>query len=205
FQIESHPLVEANQATDALRDNVLGAGADALQLGANIEVAGATATASLGAATASTQQLGAAAVQASADVSAGLSSAASESGQLGAAVDELKGPFARFREAGAEALDTLKAKYAEHKEKLEEIGTTLEKNRALIGGVFAATGGFIGLSVKRAADFEQAMSGVGALVRANDEEMTILSRTARSLGATTVFSACEAAEGMTYLVMRGVE
>src|SRR5690606_3788261 len=92
FQIESRPLVEANRATNALRDNVLGAGADALQLGANIESAGATATASLGAATASTQQLGAAAVQASADVSAGLASAASESDQLGAAVDEIKGP-----------------------------------------------------------------------------------------------------------------
>lgn len=203
FQIESHPLVEANQATDALRDNVLGAGADALQLGANIEVAGATATASLGAATASTQQLGAAAVQASADVSAGLSSAASESGQLGAAVDELKGPFARLREAGSEALDALKAKYAEHREEIENIGKTLKENRAVIAGIFGATAGTIGFSVRTAADFEQAMSRVGALVRATDEELAILSRTARDLGASTVFSASQAAEGMSYLAMAG--
>src|SRR5690606_25132487 len=100
FQIDIHPLVEANQATDACGDNVLGAAADALHLGANMEVAGAAAPASIGAATASTRQLGAAAVRASADVSAGLASTASESRQLGAAVDELRGPFARLREAG---------------------------------------------------------------------------------------------------------
>jgi len=203
FQIESHPLVEANRATDALRDNVLGAGADALQLGANIESAGATATASLGAATASTQQLGAAAVQASADVSAGLASAASESGQLGAAVDEIKGPFARLREAGSEALDALKAKYAEHREEIENIGKTLKENRAVIAGIFGATAGTIGFSVRTAAEFEQAMARVGALARATDEDMALLSRTARELGASTPFSASQAAEGMSYLAMAG--
>src|SRR5690606_10205904 len=199
FQIDSHPLVQANEATDSLKTSILGAGDDALQLGANIEVAGATATASLGAATASTQQLGAAAVQASADVSAGLASAARESGQLGAAVDELKGPFARLREAGSEALDALKAKYAEHKEELEQIGKTLEKNRAVIAGICGATAGTIGLSVRTAADFEQAMSRVAALLRATEEEQALLSRTARDLGASTVFSASKAAEAMSYL------
>src|SRR5690606_28354942 len=102
FQIESHPLVEANQATDALRDNVLGAGADALQLGANIESAGAMASASLGAATASTAQLGTAIAQVGADAVAGLGAAATESTQLGAAVDAVQGPFARLRQAGSE-------------------------------------------------------------------------------------------------------
>ncbi len=205
FQIDSHPLVQANEATDSLKTNILSAGDDALQLGANIEAAGATAAASIGAAALSTSELGATALQAGADAAAGLGAAALGSEQFGASVDAVQGPFSRLRQVGSEALDTLKAKYDEHKEKLEEIGTTLEKNRVLIGGVFAATGGFLGLSVKRAADFEQAMSGVGALVRATDEEMKILSRTARDLGATTVFSASEAAEGMTYLAMRGFE
>src|SRR5690606_2922780 len=39
--------------------------------------------------------------------------------------------------------------------------------------------------------------------RATDEEMAILSRTARELGASTVFSASQAAEGMSYLAMAG--
>src|SRR5690606_18168445 len=51
--------------------------------------------------------------------------------------------------------------------------------------------------------FEQAMSRVGALVRATDEELAILSRTARDLGASTVFSASQAAEAMSYLAMAG--
>src|SRR5690606_33363463 len=70
-------------------------------------------------------------------------------------------------------------------------------------GIFGATAGTIGFSVRTAADFEQAMSRVGALVRATDEELAILSRTARDLGASTVFSASQAAEGMSYLAMAG--
>ena len=203
FQIDSHPLVQANEATDSLKTSILGAGDDALQLGANIEAAGATVTASMGAAAFSASQLGASAAQAGADASSGLAAAAAESGQLGTAVDGLQGPFARLRQAGSEALDTIKAKYVEHQEEIEKIGKTLEKNRAVIAGVFAATGGFIGFSVRTAAEFEQAMSRVGALARATDEEMALLSRTARELGASTVFSASQAAEGMSFLAMAG--
>src|SRR5690606_18242605 len=39
--------------------------------------------------------------------------------------------------------------------------------------------------------------------RATDEEMALLSRTARELGASTVFSASQAAEGMSFLAMAG--
>jgi len=203
FQIDSHPLVAADQATDAFKAKVLGAEADTLQLGASIEAAGVTATASMGAAAFSASQLGVSAAQAGADASAGLAAAAAESGQLGTAVDGLQGPFARLRQAGSEALGTIKAKYVEHQEEIEKIGKTLEKNRAAIAGVFAATGGLIGFSVRTTAEFEQAMSRVGALARATDEEMALLSRTARELGASTVFSASQAAEGMSYLAMAG--
>src|SRR5690606_12481181 len=114
-----------------------------------------------------------------------------------------QGPCDRLREAGSEARDNIQAKYAEHREEIEKIGKTLEKNRVAIAGVFAATGGFIGFSVRTAAEFEQAMSRVGALARATDEEMALLSRTARELGASTVFSASQAAEGMSFLAMAG--
>src|SRR5690606_9262398 len=68
---------------------------------------------------------------------------------------------------------------------------------------FGATAGTIGFSVRTAAEFEQAMARVGALARATDEDMALLSRTARELGASTPFSASQAAEGMSYLAMAG--
>lgn len=63
----------------------------------------------------------------------------------------------------------------------------------------------LGAPVKVAADFEQAMARVGAVSNATDEQMAALTQSARHLGATTVFSASEAAEGMQYLAMAGFD
>lgn len=61
----------------------------------------------------------------------------------------------------------------------------------------------IGASVKTAIDFEAAMSKVGATSRANKEDLARLTATARELGATTAWSASQAAEGMQFLAMAG--
>ncbi len=61
----------------------------------------------------------------------------------------------------------------------------------------------IGASVKTAIDFEAAMSKVGAISRANKEDLIRLTATARELGATTAWSASQAAEGMQFLAMAG--
>ncbi|WP_100523412.1 phage tail tape measure protein [Mycobacteroides abscessus] len=71
----------------------------------------------------------------------------------------------------------------------------------LAGG--AAIGAGLGLAVKTAADFEQAMDRVGALSGASEKEVLKLTETARKLGETTSFSASQAAEGMSYLAMAG--
>src|SRR5699024_7522850 len=63
----------------------------------------------------------------------------------------------------------------------------------------------LGAPVKVAADFEQAMARVGAVSNATDEQMAALTQSARHLGATTVFSASEAAEGMQYVAMAGFD
>lgn len=63
----------------------------------------------------------------------------------------------------------------------------------------------LGAPVKVAADFEHAMARVGAVSNATDEQMAALTQSARHLGATTVFSASEAAEGMQYLAMAGFD
>lgn len=70
-----------------------------------------------------------------------------------------------------------------------------------VAGAGIAAG--LGVAVKTAADFESAMSRVGALSGATDKDLSSLTQTAKDLGAATSFSASEAAEGMSYLAMAG--
>lgn len=73
-------------------------------------------------------------------------------------------------------------------------------------GKAAAVGGMAAIAavpIKVGADFEATMSRVGAVSGATQEELAKLTAQARELGATTVWSASEAAEGMTYLSMAG--
>jgi TP901 family phage tail tape measure protein len=53
------------------------------------------------------------------------------------------------------------------------------------------------------ADFDQAMSRVQAITRATEEDMRVLRDTASQLGATTEFSATQAADGLRFLGMAG--
>lgn len=58
-------------------------------------------------------------------------------------------------------------------------------------------------AVKTAADFEAAMSEVGAISGASGEDMAKLTAKAKEMGATTAFSASESAEAMKYMAMAG--
>lgn len=69
-------------------------------------------------------------------------------------------------------------------------------------GVIAAGAATAG-AVKKFADFDATMSRVKALTSATDGDMQRLTDTAQQLGATTKYSATEAAEAMTYLGMAG--
>ncbi|AIU39708.1 tail length tape-measure protein [Vibrio phage phi 2] len=75
----------------------------------------------------------------------------------------------------------------------------------LRGQLFDAAGLAVALGapVKIAAQFEQSMAKVGAVSNATDEQLAQLTATARSLGATTSWSASQAAEGMQFLAMAG--
>lgn len=61
----------------------------------------------------------------------------------------------------------------------------------------------LGFGVKQAANFEQQMSAVEAVSRATAEEMEQLTAKAKAMGATTVFSATQAAAGMESLARAG--
>ena len=69
---------------------------------------------------------------------------------------------------------------------------------------FAVGRGFVS-AIKLMRDFEFTMSRVRAIAGSTDEDFRSLSNTARQLGATTVFSARQAAEGMTFLAQAGFD
>jgi TP901 family phage tail tape measure protein len=67
----------------------------------------------------------------------------------------------------------------------------------------AAMGGSLAFPMMFAARFEQSMAEVRAISGATDEDFAALSAQAKQLGATTSFSASQAAGGMKYLAMAG--
>ena len=80
---------------------------------------------------------------------------------------------------------------------ISNAGSSLTKSVTLpIAGVATA-------AVKTAADFEAAMSEVGAISSASAKDMEVLSAKAKEMGATTSFSASESAEAMKYMAMAG--
>ncbi|EMA6341681.1 phage tail tape measure protein [Bacillus cytotoxicus] len=92
-------------------------------------------------------------------------------------------------------------------ERMRSVGTKMQDVGATMGASFmagATTMGYaLGKTITTAADFESAMSRVAALSGASDAELQKLTKTARDLGASTSFSASQAAEGMQYLAMAG--
>ena len=89
----------------------------------------------------------------------------------------------RFGRDGAKALGSL-AKYA---------------GGALTGAITALSG----YSIKVGADFEAAMSKVQAISGASGTALDALTAKAKEMGATTQFSASEAAQAMQYMAMAG--
>ena len=76
--------------------------------------------------------------------------------------------------------------------------TALKRALLGIGGILA-----IKKAVGVLADFEQAMSTVKAITRATEIQFVALTETAKRLGATTRFTATQAAEGMLFLSRAG--
>lgn len=95
----------------------------------------------------------------------------------------------------------------------KQVGTTISGVSKGVGELGSAMGGLgvaslpltaaTGAGVKVAADFEKQMSAVGAVAGASSDEMKQLELKAKQMGATTVFSASQAAEGMELLARGG--
>lgn len=63
----------------------------------------------------------------------------------------------------------------------------------------------LGVAINQAANFEKQMSGVGAVSRASQEDMTALKKEARRMGIVSVFSASQAGEGMEFMARAGAK
>lgn len=82
-----------------------------------------------------------------------------------------------------------------------------EMNRVFVRGMVAGTAaltGFAAASVKVGSEFEHAMQFVGATANATGDEMVALEAEARNIGSTTLFSARQAAQGMTEFARAGM-
>ena len=99
------------------------------------------------------------------------------------------------------------------KSKFESLQSSVSKANKSLSGI-ARAGQSIGLvsapltlglgfATKTAADFEQQMSAVKAVLMASDDEMARITEVTKRLGATTVFTAKQAGEGAELLAQAG--
>jgi len=105
----------------------------------------------------------------------------------------------RAKNDTAKAFNEVQAQTKQLAQKMTDVGKTLTTRVtapiALIGG----------LSVKAANDFQSSMNRVQGLTGSTGEAFAGLEKQAKMLGATTQFSAKEAADGMGFLAMAGFD
>jgi len=90
-----------------------------------------------------------------------------------------------------------------HGKKVARTLETVAKGVALVGAG-AAVGGII-YATKKAADFEQQLSSLGAVTEASGKQMERFRKQALKAGADTKFSALEAAQAQTELAKGGLK
>lgn len=89
---------------------------------------------------------------------------------------------------------------------LKGVGKSMQNvGRNMSVAVTAPIVGFGAMVLKAAGDFEQSMNRVKAVSGATGEELAALRNQAKELGATTQFSASEAADGMGFLAQAGFD
>lgn len=108
-------------------------------------------------------------------------------------------------------LDTVAEKAHSVADRIERFGEGMQSfgnkianaGTKLTLGLTAPLVGIGTVAVKTTADFESAMSEVGAISGATGEEFTVLEELAKKMGETTKFSASEAAAALKYMAMAG--
>ncbi len=110
---------------------------------------------------------------------------------------------ARLRRSGGIIQQLSRDASDRYSRSLNNLGETMQSmgQKGMIAGTALAAG--LGLAAKKSMDFTASMSRVKALSGATDSDLKEMTDTAKELGATTAFSASQAAEGMQFLAMAG--
>src|SRR5690625_2163760 len=104
------------------------------------------------------------------------------------------------------AIDGFSKVFDEFEKKVGKVGETLsDVGKKMTIGVTTPVVGLATAAVKTASDFDTSMSKVAAVSGAAGDEFDALREQAKELGASTVFSASEAASGMEFLARAGFE
>ena len=82
-------------------------------------------------------------------------------------------------------------------------GGLVKSTAKVLTGATTAVLGVGAAAIKVGSEFESTMSEVEAISGATGDELAALSEKAKEMGETTIFSASEAAQGMTYMAMAG--
>ncbi|MCK5610685.1 phage tail tape measure protein [Candidatus Pacearchaeota archaeon] len=102
-------------------------------------------------------------------------------------------------------VDELEKGLKKAEKETESSAQKMAKSVAKIGKAFAAAGLIVGvMAVKVAADFEKSMSSVKAVSGATGKAFEDMTKLAKKMGATTVFTAKESADAMQFLAMAGL-
>lgn len=83
-------------------------------------------------------------------------------------------------------------------------GAAMKATAAAAGAATAAVAGFAATSVKTGMEFDKSMSQVAATMGKTVDEVQELRDFAQEMGATTAFSAVDAANGLNILAMSGL-
>lgn len=95
-------------------------------------------------------------------------------------------------------------KVADLGRKISEVGQSISNfGQDLTMKVSMPIAAAFGTAIKTTADFDEGMSKVAAISGATGKDFDALREKAREMGATTKFSAAEAAEAMNYMAMAG--
>lgn len=114
-------------------------------------------------------------------------------------IDRYSGKLARIRK------ETDKYRRASKKASVatKKFSDKMLNAQSTVGSVAGLIGG--GAVLGKFTDFEQTMNKLNAVTLASDKQMTSLRETAKTLGATTQFSASQAGEAMVFLGMAGFD
>lgn len=86
---------------------------------------------------------------------------------------------------------------------MTNFGSSVSKAAGKMKYLSLAAAGVAGIALKVGMDFDEGMSKVAAVSGASGDELQALRNKAKQMGATTKFSATEAAEAMNYMAMAG--